>query len=93
MRFKDLLVMRLELHEFAALELDDRLDVLWQYGTLIAHVKTRSRGYALYALFGYYVEMQVNRAKVITAAVAFKRGDKLDKYLPQVDLSDLFSNA
>jgi hypothetical protein len=86
-------VKALSLYEYAAHCLDDRFDILLAHGTFITLVNGPKRAYGLYALFGFYVEVELNHHEVVTAVVAFKHAEKLNKYLPQVDLSDLFLNA
>jgi len=81
----------LGIYDFAALPLSDRLAMVWEHGNFIANVLDGGNGYALYFLSGYFVEVEMTEqadTMHITDAVPFRTGDRLNKYLAQVDLSE-----
>ena len=81
--------MQLKLYEYDRLCLGDRLHLTWAVGTLLANIESPERTFLLYAVYDYYVELVAthrNCETVITRAVAFRGGNRLDKYLEPIDL-------
>ena len=80
------------LYEYAGLSLTDRLQLVWERGVFLHNVAWYSHGYNLYQLFDFYVEVVIeytDTTNVITDAVPFLRGDRLNKYLDCIDLDKL----
>lgn len=88
--------MQLNLFEYDALCLEDRLHLTWSVGTQLATLETDAYVYRLYAVYNYYVELvaiHLSNETRVTSAVAFSGGNRLDKYLDTVDLSDLLTSV
>ena len=88
--------MRLNLFEYDGLCLEDRLHLTWSVGTQLATLETDECVFILYAVYDYYVELisiHLSDETRITRAVAFSGGNRLDKYLDSVDLSDLLTSV
>jgi hypothetical protein len=78
--------------EFESLELTAQLEHVVETGTPIAQIKTPRKGSLLYALYNFYVELEMEYKKGISDVVAvhpFRIGPKLEKYLEQIDISEL----
>ena len=87
--------MQLNLYEYDSLCLDDRLHLTWSVGIPLAQINTRERVYRLYAVFEYYVEViavHMFSETTVTSAVAFREGNRLEKYLDAIDLSGLLNS-
>lgn len=84
--------MQIELTEFEELGLNDRLHLLGAVGTFLTRVMTFKHMYVLYNLYGFYVEIVISyngKATKVSQAIAFDNCNRLNKYLKQIDLSDL----
>lgn len=84
--------MQVDLVEFEDLGLNDRLHLLSAVGVCLTRVTTFKHVYVLYALYGFYVEIVISyngNATKVSQAVAFHNCNRLNKYLKQIDLSDL----
>ena len=82
---------KLGLYEYTVLSLTDRLQLLWEHGLFLHNVAWQSHGYNLYKLFDFYVEVIIEYNtdnNVITDAVGFMHGHRLDKYLVSIDLAE-----
>jgi hypothetical protein len=78
--------------EFESLELTEQLELVVDRGTPIAQIKTTRKGSLLYSLYNFYVELEMEYKKGISDVVAvhsFRIGPKLEKYLEQIDISEL----
>ena len=81
--------------EFESLDLTEQLEHVVENGTPLAQIKNTRKGTLLYALYSYYVELEMVYKKGmtdVTTAHAFRMSPKLDKYLDQIDISDLGIN-
>ena len=78
--------------EFENLDLQEQLDLVRHDGTPVANVKTRSKSHVLYALYSFYVELECiykdGQSDVVDAR-CFGISTRLDKYLLQIDLTEL----
>ena len=79
---------QLGLYEFLALSGSERATLLWKDGCFITNVQQEAGSFALYALYGYYVEVTLE-AGLITEIAPFKQGYRLDKYLENIDVAGL----
>lgn len=81
--------------EFESLDLTEQLEHVVENGTPLAQIKSPRKGTLLYALYSYYVELEMTYLKNksdVKAAVAFRMSPRLDKYLDLIDLSELDIN-
>jgi hypothetical protein len=79
-----------DLHDYLDMDLVDKLIVLENNGVQIGRVNTRLLINNLYWLDSFYVEVRRRRGHSADVdAVPFLRGPRLDKYLEQIDLSEL----
>jgi hypothetical protein len=86
--------MQLNVYEYDDLCLADQLQLTWSVGIHLATVDTNEKIYLLFSVFDYYVELvAVHRYEefIIVEATAFGNGKRLDKYLAEIDLVDLFT--
>jgi hypothetical protein len=85
------LPMQLSLYEFDELSLDDRLNLLWGVGVFLSRVQQVKHTYLLYAVYNYYVEVIINHqgSATVSQAVAFDGGNRLNKHVQAVPLTDL----
>ena len=84
--------MAMTLLEFESMEFTERLEHVIENGVPIAQVKTIRKGHLLYALYNFYVELDMTygRGKTDVKEVhAFRISPKLNKYLKEIDLSDI----
>lgn len=74
------------MYEYIALTDNQRADVLWDAGEFVISVQEKEHSYCLYTLLGFYVEVTLldNQISQITP---FKLGDRLDKYLPFINIT------
>jgi hypothetical protein len=83
------------LYEYGILSLPERLQLVWHRGTFLANVKTSQQGHNLYALYNFFVEVELTYKEtqtVITDAVPFVTGERLNKYLGTIDLTEWIDN-
>lgn len=78
----------LGLYEYNALNLDQRADALWRDGEFVTNVKDGGKSFALYTIYMYYVEVTMEN-NVITDIAPFRQGERLEKYLSQINIADL----
>ena len=78
----------LGLYEYIALNLDQRAQALWVDGEFVANVKVGSESFALYTIYMYYVEVTMEN-DVITDIIPFSQGNRLERFLSQINIADL----
>ena len=81
--------------EFESLDLTEQLEHVVENGTPIAQIKTARKGTLLYALYNYYVELEMAYKKGmsdVNAVYVFRMSPRLDKYLDLIDISELDIN-
>ena len=81
--------------EFEQLEMTEQLEIVVENGTPLSQVKSIRKGHLLYALYNFYVELDMEYKKGKTDVVeihAFHMSVKLNKYLKQIDLTDIGIN-
>lgn len=78
-------------YEYIALETNQRAEALWENGGFLTNVVLDEVAYSLYSLFDFYVEVTMieNGIAFITP---FKNGERLEKYLGDIDISELQSS-
>ena len=81
---------------FSTLDLNDKCRLLEKDGALLSHMAFGSTRYALYGLYGFYVEVEIesgyDRLSVV-AVTPFNLGSRLDKYLALIDLRGILDIA
>ncbi len=77
----------LGIYEYIILTDAQRADILWTDGDFITNVVEKERAYALYALYGFYVEVTLIDNQ-ISEVTPFKIGDRLDKYLSFISFKE-----
>ncbi len=79
-----------ELYQFLLFNRDERANYLWEYGDFITNLKESVHSYSLYSLNGYFVETLLsNSDNSIVDIIAFKKGERLNKYIESIDLHNL----
>ncbi len=75
-------------YEYNALDLNAKAEILWDKGLFIENSATDEYGFNLYSLLGFYVEVtMIKPDNEIIAISAFKKGDRLTKYLDKITLN------
>ncbi len=78
-------------YEYIALETNQRAEELWENGGFLTNVAFDDVAYSLYSLFDFYVEVTMIENE-ISEITPFKQGERLEKYLGVIDISDLKSS-
>ena len=78
----------LGLYEFTALNQNQRANLLWQDGEFIANVNVGSESFTLYTIYMYFAEVTMDNNE-ITDVTPFRQRQRLEKYLNQINISDL----
>ena len=61
-------------------------------GQFLINVRLLNAAYKLYSLYNHYVELELSQdGETIMDVRAFKQGEGLDKYLGEIDLSDVLT--
>jgi hypothetical protein len=82
--------MSFKLKEYNLLQIHQKAVVVCSQSTLIDIELDEEVIYTLYTYAGYYIEVQVdNLTKQLINIVAFRNGERLDKYLDKVDLTEI----
>ena len=84
--------LSMTLSEFESLALNERLRRVVYKGTPVARIKSNGRGFLLYAVCNFYVELEMTYTKTscdVKALRSFVFSDRLDKYLAQISLETL----
>ena len=80
----------LGLYEYIALNIDQRAEALWRDGMFLEHsIQGSDTCCSLYTVYGFYVEVMMSSNGDITDVVAFRQGERLDKYMSAISLADL----
>ena len=80
----------MELYDYIKLGLNDKANLLWDEGVFIDKYIDLDMITNLYFLSNFYVEVVLSNSNGrITEITPFKKGDRLEKYLRQVDLKEL----
>ncbi|QLG46030.1 hypothetical protein [Costertonia aggregata] len=78
------------LYEYKLLDDTEQWNLLWDKGTFLIHCIEVDKKYSLYALYNFFVEVELdNETSRIIAKKHFKTGGTLDKYSGNVDISNL----
>lgn len=73
------------IYEYLILNDNQRAQYLWEHGThLLNHIEN-GKGYLLYKLNGFYVEV-VTHDTSIAEVMPFIKGERLEKYLAKIPL-------
>lgn len=77
----------MKLYEYIVLDLNDKANILWENGVFLdSHLETK-RGFNLYYLNNYYVEVIVTKLnEEIIDIMPFKQGHRLEKYLDKIEI-------
>lgn len=78
----------LSLYEYITLEQSDRAELLWSNGIYINNSIEENCSFALYSLYNFYVEVVLIENE-IAELIPFKQGQRLEKYLDSIDISEL----
>jgi hypothetical protein len=82
--------MSFKLKEYNLLQIHQKAVVVCSQSILIDMELDEEVIYTLYAYAGYYIEVQVDDlTKQLINIVAFRNGERLDKYLDKVDLTEI----
>jgi hypothetical protein len=82
--------MSFKLKEYNLLQIHQKAVVVCSQSVLIDMELNEEVIYTLYAYAGYYIEVQVDDlTKQLINIVAFRNGERLDKYLDKVDLTEI----
>lgn len=78
----------LSIYEYIVLGKNERAELLWSKGEFITSIIGKDCSTSLYTLFGFYVEILIIEHD-LTEIIPFKQGERLEKYLPDIDITDL----
>jgi len=79
-------------YDFTAWPKTRQIAAVWNHGDFLTSSNDRHTSYALYAVYGFYVELTMTEnGESILDVTAFRTGHWLDKYLEQIDLSELYA--
>ena len=85
--------MDISLYEFNALNDFEKGDVLWKHGVHVFERFDVEKGYSLYQLNNFYVEVQYNGGiNAITKFTSFSTDAKLEPYLDNIDISGVMDH-
>jgi hypothetical protein len=73
----------MELYEYNKLNLTDKANKLWGDGVFIVNVDN----FALYVLYSFYCEVVLHNGEIVEI-ISFKRGERLDRYLQNIDIEE-----
>lgn len=77
------------LYEFNALDMDGRADYLWQHGEFLTGSVEQFRS-NFYSLNDFFVEVELfDTGDAIAAVIPFTTGERYERLLRHLDLSDL----
>jgi hypothetical protein len=79
----------LKIEEFVMLNPEQRAVHLWEEGIYLLKYVNRRKVTSLYSLYNFFVEVIISD-KQITEIVPFKDGQRLDKYLENINLRNLW---
>lgn len=80
----------MKISEFAMMELDDRINLVWNKGVFIDNFSDTEHIVSLYFLENFYVEVSVSKSnQEIKEICAFKKSIRIEKYLNKVSLKNL----
>ena len=83
----------IDLHEFLHLDVNERLEIIDEYGVPLSTFATNMNQLCLYRLSSFYVETKESfKIKRVLYAIPFIGGPRLDKYLESINLNDLLIN-
>ena len=77
-------------YEYLILSELDQWNELWANGQFITNRKYLNRKFSLYALFDFFVEIELDtKTNKILHKIHFKTGEILNKYSGNIDISNL----
>ncbi|WP_282055677.1 hypothetical protein [Maribacter luteus] len=77
------------LYEYMMLPEEEQWNNLWQNGTFLTHHIETTKKYSLYALYDFFVEVQLDPSiSKIVGKRHFKAGETLDKYAGDIDINN-----
>lgn len=84
--------MAFKMKEYNMLQIHQKAVVVCSQSTLVDLEVDDEVIHTLYSYSGYYIEVQVdNITKRLINIVAFRDGERLDKYLDKIELSEIFN--
>ena len=84
------LLRDVQMQDYIKLNLNDKANLLWDEGLFIDKYIDLSIITNLYYLHNFYVEVVLSNVNGrITEITPFKKGNRLEKYITQVDLKEL----
>lgn len=78
----------LSIYEYITLDTAQRAEILWDKGEFISNTVIEDCGFALYSLYGFYVEVVLVQTE-LSEVTPFKQGERLEKYLACIDITEL----
>lgn len=82
--------MSFKLKEYNLLQIHQKAVVVCSHSTLLDMELDEKVIYTLYSYAGYFIEVQVdNLTKRLINIVAFRDGERLEKYLDNIDLAGI----
>ena len=76
------------LYEYMMLDETEQWNTLWDSGTFLTHRLEPNKKFTLYALFDFFVEVELNiYTQKIVGKGQFKTGKTLDKYSGNIDIN------
>ncbi len=78
----------LSMYEFILLDTAERAEILWDKGEFISNAVIEDCAYNLYTLYGFYVEVVLVQTE-LSEVTPFKQGERLEKYLACIDITEL----
>jgi hypothetical protein len=80
----------MKISEFTMLDIDDRVNLVWDEGKFIDKFVDTEHLIHLYFLDNFYVEVTVSKSnQEIKEIFAFKKSIRLEKYLNKISLKNL----
>ena len=76
------------LYDYLKLDNNQRAELLWKHSTFLTNTTIKTDSFALYSLYGFYVEVLLD-GEQIKEITPFKQGGRFDKYLDVIDISEL----
>ncbi|MDV7138237.1 hypothetical protein R3X28_05085 [Maribacter sp. TH_r10] len=77
------------LYEYMMLSDTEQWSDLWENGTFLTHHIEADKKYALYALYDFFVEVELHcRTDKIIGKNHFKTGKLLDRYAGSIDINN-----
>ena len=79
------------IEEFLILDIEARAEAVWNKGIFVDTFVSQTNSYALYSLFSFYAEMNIDRGsfQIVDVSPLSEEEYKLEKYLDKIKLDSL----